>query len=44
MEGNQNREKKIMAINAQKETFRGYGKIRELTAQTAVECRFSSEV
>lgn len=33
-----------MAINLQKETFRGYGKKKELGAQTAVECRFGSEV
>lgn len=33
-----------MAINTQTETFRGYGKVIELSGQTAVECRFSGEV
>ena len=28
-------------MNTQTETFRGYGKIKDITAQTAVECRFS---
>ncbi len=31
-------------IKTQTETFRGYGKRKELTAQTAVECRFGQEV
>ena len=31
-------------LNTQTETFRGYGKIGELNAQTAVECRFGGEV
>ena len=33
-----------MAMNTAKETFRGYGKGKEISAQTAVECRFSQEV
>ncbi len=33
-----------MAINTQTETFRGYGKIKTVGAQTAVECRFGQEV
>lgn len=33
-----------MAMNTQTEVFRGYGKICELNAQTAVECRFGQEV
>ncbi len=32
-----------MGINTQAETFRGYGKIKTLNAQTAVECRFPQE-
>ncbi len=31
-------------INTQTETFRGYGKLGETSGQTAVECRFGSEV
>ncbi len=31
-------------INTQTETYRGYGKKKEIGAQTAVECRFGSEV
>lgn len=31
-------------MNTQTETFRGYGKLGELNAQTAVECRFGQEV
>ncbi len=31
-------------MKIQTQTFRGYGKQRELTAQTAVECRFGGEV
>ena len=30
-------------MKTQTETFRGYGKICELNAQTAVECRFGGE-
>lgn len=33
-----------MAINTQTETFRGYGKLGAVNAQTAVECRFGQEV
>ncbi len=33
-----------MALNMQTETFRGFGKLMALSAQTAVECRFGSEV
>ncbi len=33
-----------MAIQTQTETYRGYKKKKELTSQTAVECRFGSEV
>ncbi len=33
-----------MAIDMQKETYRGFGRIKLLTAQTAVECRFAQEV
>lgn len=33
-----------MAINTQTETFRGYGKLGTMNAQTAVECRFGQEV
>ena len=29
-----------MAIKTQTETFRGYGKLFSLAAQTALECRF----
>lgn len=31
-------------LNTQTQTFRGYGKVKELSAQTAVECRFGGEV
>lgn len=31
-------------MNIQTQTFRGYGKTKEITAQTAVECRFGGEV
>ena len=31
-------------LNTQTETFRGYGKICDVNAQTAVECKFSQEV
>ncbi len=31
-------------METQKETFRGYGKVGEIAAQTAVECRFGQEV
>ena len=33
-----------MALNTQAETFRGFGKLFQLGAQTAVECRFGNEV
>ena len=33
-----------MGINLETETFRGYGKLKDLTSQTAVECRFGQEV
>ena len=33
-----------MAINTQTETFRGFGKVGTVNAQTAVECRFGQEV
>lgn len=33
-----------MALNTQAETFRGFGKLFQLNAQTAVECRFGQEV
>ena len=33
-----------MAMNTQAETFRGFGKLFQLSAQTAVECRFGQEV
>ena len=31
-------------MNTETEIFRGYGKIGEIAAQTAVECRFGQEV
>ena len=33
-----------MAIKTLAETFRGYGKLKDVSAQTAVECRFGQEV
>ena len=33
-----------MAMQTQLETYRGYKKKKEISSQTAVECRFGSEV